>query len=605
MWRAVLIAIVLISNAGSVSASTTRQDTAAVPTDLAAIPLTPDGLPETGFQFANGGYLTRADARYFLNSRYDIDSDVVDSVFDATSWSQGYIETLVLLSDRDYRTSEPLASVTTTIHEFETDEGAELLEAMMVGAAPAYADDSEPAVDDGFSWRVASPGDDRLLTIVRAGRFLVEVVSADDNRPPDADDHAAIVRDTIRRARVEEAQREWPISQQMVLTEDSRLVPLAIASENPLVHTWYRLIDGEVVPAAGEIDPPLLDGMPNGLTEVAIARQTASLSSQNWVTVGVVVSEFDTVVSASAFAEGGLMRDPLDLFPASEGANAVKPDTPGMRIETLFGETRVGGKYSGYRITVIEESTVAQLTIRIMGMVRLDQDAVEAWASAQKACMGGGACDDVPLTQLLATPDPATPIAVGTDADRYSSPVASWSISYDPRIWSVEETFAEGGYDYLYLRAQGLEATFETIVDQHGDPEQCLLDQLDRLREEEDRAVITIGSEDDREAPGGLEAEHGWIIYTVEPLEDSRAGDEFTIRIDCYTVLEGSTSLVVRIRAPRSAWSDSEQMAAELRSQIEVQGNPAGMMTDGRLARIPIAGRNVMINRRPWTGIAA
>jgi hypothetical protein len=149
-----------------------------------------------------------------------------------------------------------------------------------------------------------------------------------------------------------------------------------------------------------------------------------------------------------------------------------------------------------------------------------------------------------------------------------------------------------------------MDATFETIVDHHGDPEQCVLGELDRLREDEDRARISVGSGVEGEQPGGLDDGHGWIVYTVEPLDEARAGQEYVIRIDCYTVVEGSTSLVVQVRAPSETWAELAPLGETLRSQIEIDGAPSGRATGDLLALLP--GRSDdMINRRPWVGSAA
>jgi hypothetical protein len=364
-------------------------------------------------------------------------------------------------------------------------------------------------------------------------------------------------------------------------------------------------LDGEVIPAAGELEPPTATEIAPGVDRIAISRQTAELASQNWVTVGVVVARFQSPTDASTFATGdGVIRDPLDFFPETEQGSVAEPLAISGRVEAISGETRVGGRYSGYRITVVGDATVAQLTIRAMGATVLDQQAVEGWAASQRACLGGE-CEPVPLESLLQTPDPATPVAGGGESGAYRSPVAPWSVAYDPAVWQVDDTFAQGGYDYLYLRSERMDATFETIVDHRGDPERCVLDELDLLREDEDRARIDVGSGDDSEQPGGLSERHGWIVYTVEPLDETRADQEYVIRIDCYTVIEGSSSLVVKVRAPRNAWTELAPLGETLRSQIEIQGEPVSRGTGDLLAVAPTMRSDDMINRRPWVGIAA
>ncbi len=566
--------------------------------DLAAMPLPPHEVDEAGFQFAAGGYLTLQDARYLIAQDREVEAGLVAEALDAAAWQQGYIQTLVLLEDRSIRHSTPLAAIETTIHEFADDEGAELIAALMSGALLEDAELFDPAVDEATTYRVVTSLDDRLVTIVRLDRLVIEVVSADATGTPDATEHAELVRSTLGRARSVIEDDGSGLSQRIVPLADSRLIPLAIAPELPLVHTYYRLIHGMVMAVAGEFDAPEADDLPDGVEEIVISRQTAELASQSWMTAGVIVLDFPNGMTAEEFAESGVIHDPLDIFAVDEASIAATSETEGLWIDPLIGESRVGGRYSGYRLTVRDGNTVAQMTIRVMGSVRLNQASVEGWALAQRDCLAGGACDPVMLTDLLETPDPATPVVGGLEDDAYQSPVAAWSIEFDPDIWRVEEAFAEGGYDYLYLRSERMDATFETIVDQHGDPEQCVLDELDRLRELEDSAVITLGSDDPDEPPGGLEAGHGWAIYTVEPLAHTRADEEYTLRIDCYTVLAGTTSLVMQVRAPRDTWVEVSSKWDDLWSRIEIDGLPES--GDGATQR-----RIVMDNRPPWTGIAA
>jgi hypothetical protein len=602
MWRLLLIISMLLGG-GLTAPLATAQDAPEAQTDLAAMLVPPSELPEPGYQFARGGYLTPDDARYLLERRYPLDADALDSVFDSAGWRQGYTGTLVLLSDRAYLLSDPLVTVTTTIHELDDDDGATLAEALLTGTPPDGAEDRDAAVDGATTWRVVSSQDDSLVTVARSGRFLVEVETAGRRRTPAAAEHAAVVRETLDRVDAADSAGNPGLSQQLVPLADARLIPVSVATEYPLAHTWYRLIDGEVIPAAGELNPPASSDLGVALEEIAITRQTAELVSQNWVTAGIVVARFGSPADAEAF--DGVLRDPLDFFPVSEEVANVDPATITGQVEAISGETRVGGRYSGFRITIVEGDTVAQLTIRAMGSTLIGQDGAEAWAERQRACLAGVPCEAIALDTLLATPDAASPVAQGVDDGVYRSPVAPWSVAFDPTTWQVDDAFAQGGYDYLYLRADSVDVTFETIVDHRGDPEQCILDELDRLREDEDRARISLGSDDPDEPPGGLNEGHGWIVYTVEPLEDARADQEYVIRIDCYTVVAGSTSLVVQARAPRDQWSRLAPVAGELRSRIEIEGVPMGRATGDLPGAAPTTRSDVMINRRPWVGNAA
>jgi hypothetical protein len=598
MWRFALVVTMVL--AGMVSAPAAAQDAPDAPADLAAMLVPPSALPEPGYQLARGGYLTPDDVRYLIEQRYQLDDASIASLFEAVPWRQGYTGTYHLLSDRSYRSSAPLASVSTRIHELESGDGAMAVESLMTGAPPDGAEERDAAVEGATTWRVVTSQADTLVTVVRSGRFVLEVTSADYRRAPDALDHTAIVGATLRR--VEEGAGPG-LSRLVVKIADSRLIPIAVPTEAPLVHDWYRLLDGEVIPAAGEMDEPEADAIAPDLEGIVISRQTAELASQNWVTAGVVLARFDSPAAAADF--DGVIRDPLDFFPETEDASAIEIGTPGVAVARISGETTAGGRYSGYRVTVVEEALVSQITVRAMGNTLLSQEAVEGWAELQRACVAGGGCGTVPLETLLRTPDPATPVAGDLAEGVYVSPVAPWSVRFDPAVWQVDDRFAEGGYDYLYLRSERMDATLETIVDHHGDPEQCVLGELDRLREDEDRARIAVGDAGEVGRPGGLEPGHGWIVYTVEPLDEARADQEYVIRIDCYTVVEGSTSLVVQVRAPRDAWADAAPLGEALRSQIEIDGAPSGRETGDLLAMTPHARSDEMITRRPWVGAAA
>ncbi|MDQ4045371.1 MAG: hypothetical protein M3173_07980, partial [Chloroflexota bacterium] len=498
--------------------------------------------------------------------------------------------------------SEPIIAVNTTIHALENSDAATVLETLLIDAPPEGAEERDPSISEAVTWRVVTSQDDILRTLVRVGRFVVEVETAHRQVAPDPVEHAEVVADTI--GRIERVLRFGGpgLSRQMMLVDDDRMVPVAVSLESPLVHTWYRMLDEEVILAAGELDAPPL---PEGATDIAIARQTAEVASQSWVTVGVAVARFETESGAAELAEGGIIRDPLDIFAASESEVNIELTEPKLTMTAISGETNIGGRWSGYRVTLARDDLAAQMTIRSTGATLIDQDAVEAWALLQWACLAEDTCGTVPLADLLQIGRSATPAAIGDVPGVYESPVAPWSVAYDPTVWDAQDTFAEGGYDYLYLRADRMDATFETIVDHRGDPEACVLDELELLREDEEHARIDVGSGVEGEEPGGLETGHAWILYTVEPLDEERAGEEYVIRIDCYTAVEGSTSLVVRTRAPRDVWGEVAPTGEQLRAGIEIEGAPAGRETGDRLAAAPSWRTGVMIDKRLWVSLAA
>ena len=198
MWRLLLIIAMLLG--GSMTAPvTTAQDEAGARVDLAAMLPRPGDLPEAGYQFARGGYLTPGDVRYLLNQRYGLDGDDAGPIFDAAGWRQAYTGTLVLLSDRAYLLADPLVTVTATIHELAGDEGATGAEALLTGTPPLDSEEREPSVEGATTWRVVSSQDDSLVSVVRDGRFLIEVETAGRRRTPSDAEHAAAVAATLDR----------------------------------------------------------------------------------------------------------------------------------------------------------------------------------------------------------------------------------------------------------------------------------------------------------------------------------------------------------------------------------------------------------------------
>lgn len=436
MSRRVLLAIlVLVGMLGApFPVLAARVQEAELPADLAAMPVLPRHLDEPGYQFARGGYLTVREAQYLIEQGHDVEPDAVTEALEAGSWRQGYTQTLVLLEDRADRTSTPLAAIETTIHAFADDEGAELVLAMMAGAPPGSAESLDPVIDGVATYRIVTPQDDRLVTVIRYDRFVFEIVSVDASRAPDMAEHTERIRLTLDRAELVTDGSAYGLSQRTVLLEDSRLIPLAIESEAPLVYTFYRLIDDVVVPVAGELRAPTMEELPEGAGQIVVSRQTAELASQSWLTTGVVVLDFGSTASANDFASSDVFLDPLDIFAADEQDDLATSLAGGVRIESISGEARIGGRYSGYRVTVRDETKVAQLTVWVMGNTRLDQRRVELWALAQRECLTGGRCESVLLTGLLATPDPATPVTSGVADGVYQSPVAAWQVTFDPDI---------------------------------------------------------------------------------------------------------------------------------------------------------------------------
>jgi hypothetical protein len=175
--------------------------------------------------------------------------------------------------------------------------------------------------------------------------------------------------------------------------------------------------------------------------------------------------------------------------------------------------------------------------------------------------------------------DSATPVAPSPGGQVVSAEFG-WTVVYDLSAWSVGEQYAERGYDYVELQSGSSLVTLESVIDQHGDPQQCVTDELDQLQMLEDRAAIDLGSDVAEEEPAGMERGHAWAVYTVEPLAEERADQEYTIRFDCYTLVAGGASLVMTHTAPRDLWAEERPKGDVLREGITV---PVGSTQDDAL----------------------
>jgi hypothetical protein len=164
----------------------------------------------------------------------------------------------------------------------------------------------------------------------------------------------------------------------------------------------------------------------------------------------------------------------------------------------------------------------------------------------------------------------------------YTDPQFGWSVDYAEAGWEFSSVEGE---TILELQNGRSIASVETVVDRHGDPTQCILEEVRLLEEFEEHAYITLGSDVEGEPRAGNEPGHVWAIYTVEPLADERADQEYTIRIDCYTMIEGDASLVVHHSAPRDMWESESAKGDDLRANIDISG-VAAATSDGAGAQV-------------------
>jgi hypothetical protein len=213
---------------------------------------------------------------------------------------------------------------------------------------------------------------------------------------------------------------------------------------------------------------------------------------------------------------------------------------------------------------------------RTLGNVLPSVDVTSRLMDTQLACLSQPEpCAALALNDLLppesVAPESATPIPPGSpEGSMIISAEFGWSLPIDPSEWIVNEQFAESGYDFVELQSGSSLVTLESVVDQHGDPQTCVVDEMHALQDFEEQAVVELGSDNPDEVPAGLEPGHGWGIYKVEPLADERADQEYTIRIDCYTIVDGAASLIVTHRAPRYEWEAEREKGQTLRDALNL-----------------------------------
>jgi hypothetical protein len=86
-------------------------------------------------------------------------------------------------------------------------------------------------------------------------------------------------------------------------------------------------------------------------------------------------------------------------------------------------------------------------------------------------------------------------------------------------------------------------------------------------------------------------------VYTVEPLQEERADQEYTVRIDCYALVPGEVSLVVTHTAPRELWTDERIKGERFRAALTLPD-----ASTVAIATTPSAGDRWVSGRNPAMG---
>lgn len=541
--------------------------------DIADIPVPVDDLPEVGYQVMAGGYLDLPTAAGWIAEPRGRSVATLSEELVSSGWLNAYVMDLVLLEDRAYATSDILALVQTNIFVMPDASGAGRLYDVMTDYANADIENVESAILDSTTVRLVSQSGDTLRTVFTRDRMVVEVVSLERFEFVDLETHSNVVARTADRT-----ERSLETGNPGLAPRAARLVDGEdLASFQDVqqsgVHHLYRLRDGRVQPAAGELNAPAAEEMAPGITQVyhgsagiRLGGGTGTGFMSTWI--GEFAGEADAVAFMGQVSQDGpsaWLADPY--FAIAEGEQATAQGVAGLYRVTGLLDSQ---PYSGNLEIRQQGAYVVAVGFRTLGSALPPVDVTSRVMDHQLGCLeSNDPCALLDVSELLRTTS-ATPVAPAgsTGQDLIVSDEFGWSVQTDAGGWTVMERFAESGYDFLELQSGRSLVTFESVINQHGDAQQCVIDELDNLQEFESSAVIELGSDVEGERSAGMEEGHAWAIYTVEPLADERADQEYTIRIDCYTLIEGGANLVVTHRAPRYEWGIERERGDEIRDTI-------------------------------------
>jgi hypothetical protein len=570
MRRIIHVLLVLCMFAGGFAVGPLQAAQVDEPIDLADVPLPVQALPENGYQVLSGAYLTPDDTVAQITEPRNLDAERVSSELDGIGIARAYVLDLVLPEDRAWQDSPVLAVQQTSVYVLhdESDAG-QLAELLTDYSAISYVEDREPFVEGATTVAIIGEGGDMLRTVVGDGRVVIEIVSLDATGAPDETEHLLIVQGTLDRLQAsQESGGPGVSSLALTLRPDELTVPFAHAQQTG-VHGVYRLRNGNVQPAIGEL----------GAEDADVAGGMQSLYLSNSITrtggghalVSVWLGSFSSEDSASAYFDLVIADSPGNSL--SDPYFQTDPDeawTP----QGIVGLYRVTGTWESARYSGNVEIRVAGNTVVVVGYRSIGAsvpgvDITSALMDHQLGCIAAAQlCPPFDLASVLppvTAPPMATPV---TEGSRLGSTEFGWMLPELGPEWTVTEQFAEPGYDRIGIQ-NGLSLfEFESVINHHGEPVQCVLDELHMLQVFEEHADIRVWEDANGNTEGGNTATSAWVVYRVEPLVEERADQEYVIRIDCFTLIQGTADLVMTHIAPVDVWEQEAPKGDILRNGL-------------------------------------
>jgi hypothetical protein len=582
-----LLAVTVLPSllAGSLQSPTLAQDSepASVaqrtPVDLASVPVSPESLPEPGYQLIQAGRLDLSALQYAMYG----DAPLAESTFDSAEdeFTGAYSMILALHEDRGDPTTATLATVTTYVIGFDDPAATEQLAEEIANELNPNGGESLDGVDV-FDTGIGTAG----LSV--AGDYLILVAYAFDEQQfstqqntndwtPDA--IASLVNETgdrlddaIDRSTGNDFQPGTAVL--TVVGEDA-------LSSIPWVYypisDHYRIRNGEILPYGGELSSDLEDVIPDGIQDLFVSRQQLGEDGYDHL-IDTTLATFDSEDEAATFAETPpeMTFPPTWVFTVTYG----EPEEiePGVTLQTARADDGVIA--TGYR-TVRTVGTTVQVTVWLASENALaTEEGMLELTDLQSACVDASPepCAFLPQEEFPAAVDAdsaasgdwpeATPQASTGPNTVLAGLAHGWEVALPEDGWHISNVEFLNGTEYYELQSGRSLLTIESVIDRASGPDECILNEAGMLEELEERSVITLGSDDPKERKAGLEQEHAWAVYTVEPLQEERADQEYTIRIDCYTLVPGDVSLVVTHRAPRDLWIEERDKGERFRDGL-------------------------------------
>ncbi len=551
------------------------------PIDLATVPVTPDLLPEPGYQLVQAGRLDYSSIQYALSGDGQPSSGdtVLDDIED--QFTGAYSTILGLHEDRGDASSAVLASVMTMIVGFDDPEAAELAAediATRLGleGGESIGDVETYDGEDGITG--ISVADDHVVIVDYS--FDEQAFSTQQNTEDwTPESVAALVVETADRLddAIAHADSDEFQPGTAVLTV---VGPDAISSIPwfyfPLTD-HYRVRDGEVLPYGGELSADLEDVALDGIQDLFVSRQQLGDDGYDHM-VDTTIATFDTEAQAAGFAESppDITFPPTWVFSVDLGEPEEVEE--GGTIQTARAEDGVVA--TGYR-TVRVTGTTVQVTLWLASENAIaSEDGMLELTSRQSDCVDASPdpCPFLPQEEFPAAVDAdsaasgdwpeATPRASTGGGTVLAGLVHGWELALPDDGWKITSVEFLNGTEFYELQSGRSLITIESVINRAERPEDCILGEAGLLEELEERSVITLGSDDPAERKAGREQDHAWAVYTVEPLQEERADQEYTVRIDCYTLVPGDVSLVVTHSAPRDLWIEERDKGERFRAGL-------------------------------------